>query len=384
MRTAVICLTAAAISICLASEAPGLVISCIVVDDEALALREMDLLDSLGYECGVLWIPDWPSLGYYEGWMTYVDLAGSEEDAARIACKFLWRFPDAMGTIVHEYPSSCVIAPTPDAMSDLTGLFPPTQDFMHGATLPASWEVSRDILGSDSLDEWNRSVHISQQLPGWRIEEWKDIYLGTVEVRAHRQEDPMNAQLFERECRYLREAAPELGLTVIEDSGKFVLLHSLPDHEDRNGDADFWAVLSGDSIEYGYRCRTFYGEMPYSWESIPPEARGSLLPIVFDSDEGAVDILYNRLRMDGVYDDGSMENFSYGIEYMDGWGATAYRDYRDVAIREVHREGGPGDPNTAPIVDRFRIYPCTGELLWWHPLFGEFMPYRELLIFSGE
>ncbi len=362
-------------------DAPGWVVSCRVVEDENVALREMSLLDSLGYECGVLWMPDWPSLDSYDGWMVYVGPLDSQDEAEQISFGLLWRFPDARGTIVHEYPSSCCFAPSPDSISDLTGLFPPTQDFMYSITLPGSWEVSLEVLGPDSLDEWDRPLHITQILPGWRIEKWEDIYLGTVEVRAYRQAAQINAQLFERQCRYIRDTAASLGASVFEEQGKCILLHCLPDPEERNGDTDFWAVLSGDSIEYGYRCRSFYGEMPYSWRSIPSEARESLFPLKFDSDEGAIDILYNRLMADEVYDRVSMEGFSYGIEYMDGPEPEVYRDYRDVAIREVHREGGPGDPDTAPIVDRFRIYSWTGEMLWWHPLYGEFVPYRELLTF---
>lgn len=109
-----------------------------------------------------------------------------------------------------------------------------------------------------------------------------------------------------------------------------------------------------------------------------------ILPDSLDSDEGAIEILYNRLVADSVYDRAAMEDFSYSIEYMDGCEPEVYRDYRDVAIREIHRCGGSGDPDTAPIVDRFRIYPCTGEILWWHPLYGENVPYSELLVFRGE
>jgi len=383
MRPVILFLSILIMSVPLAADAPGWVISCRVVVDEATALKEMLLLDSLGYECGVLWIPDWPSLGYYEGWMTYVGPVGSAEEVALTASRLLWRFPDAHGTIVHEDPSNCTAGARPAEMLDLTGLFPPTQDFMQGVALPSSWEVTLVDLGPDTLDEWDRPVHISQRLPGWRIEEWEDVYLGTVEVRAYREAAQVNAQLFERECRYLRESARALGATIFEQPGSHILLHRYPDPEDRNGDIDFWAVLSGDSIEYGYRCRSFYGEMPYSWRSIPSEARNSLLPQEFDSDGGAIDILYDRLLADGVYDDESMEDFSYGIEYMDGWESGVYRDYRDVAIREVHREGSPGDPNTAPVVDRFRIYSRLGEILWWHPLYGEFVPYRDLFAFRG-
>lgn len=378
MRYVLLCLLAIAASTSLGVESPGWVVSCRVVDDEVTAIREMDLLDSLGYQCGVLQMSDWVSLEGQEGWMTYVGPLASGEEASRTAAGLLWRFHDAHGTIVHQGESNCTVTAWPEEFTDLTGLFPPTQDFMLSVPLPASWDISLESCGPDSLDEWDRPVHIYGQLPGWRIDEWEDVYLGTIELRAVRLSDPMNAQIFERHCRYLREAAPDMGAVVMEEFGKFILLHVLPSDMDRNGDLDLWAVLSGDSIEYGYRCRSFFGEMPYSWNSVPLEARSSLLPVAFDSYSGALDLLIGRLLEDEVYT-GGLEDISLGIERMDGWEEGVYRDYHDVALREVHREGGPGDPITAPIVDRFRVYDRTGEILWWHPLHGEFIPYWVLL-----
>ncbi len=38
----------------------------------------------------------------------------------------------------------------------------------------------------------------------------------------------------------------------------------------------------------------------------------------------------------------------------------------DIAIRENHKDNCLGDPDTAPIVDRFRILRLTKKLLWYN------------------
>ena len=66
-------------------DAPGWIVSCRVLEEEIVALRETAMLDSLGYESGLLWIPDWPSLGSYEGWMVYVGSFEYRDEAEQAA-----------------------------------------------------------------------------------------------------------------------------------------------------------------------------------------------------------------------------------------------------------------------------------------------------------
>jgi hypothetical protein len=53
------------------------------------------------------------------------------------------------------------------------------------------------------------------------------------------------------------------------------------------------------------------------------------------------------------------------------------KTYADVAVHERHGNGCKGDPNTAPIVDRFRV-PAnkTQSLLIYDEVEGEYVPYR--------
>lgn len=376
MRT-VIAAVACLASLCLAADAPGWVVFCSVREDETAASIEAALLDSLGYDGQSLWIPDWPSLQQSEQWLVYAGGMGSAEETARTASALLWRWPEAHGEIVHEGFSRCTAAPSPSGMIGLTGFCPPMQDFMYSVSLPASWEYSVETIGDDSLEDWERPVHIRQELPGWRLEKWEDIYAGVIEFRACRDADPANAELFAGICMQLRESASALGVEVFESPGEYLLLHRLPDPVDRCGDTDFWVVLSGDSLEYGYSCRSFFGEMPDSWMSLPAGARKSLLPEACVNLQEAIRILVERLEADGAFPPPFPELVSFGPEPMDGFQEDAWRGYYDIALREAHPMDGPGDPATAPVMERFRVYARAGEILWFGMPEGRWAPYGD-------
>ena len=55
------------------------------------------------------------------------------------------------------------------------------------------------------------------------------------------------------------------------------------------------------------------------------------------------------------------------------------KNYFDFAIREKHGDGCPGDPNTAPIVDRFRVNRVTKNIQWYDPVEDELRPYKTML-----
>ncbi|MCD4702591.1 MAG: hypothetical protein K8S24_12125 [Candidatus Aegiribacteria sp.] len=272
-------------------------------------------------------------------------------------------------------------SPAPGNLTDLTGLLPPTQNFMYGVIVPESWGTEWNIRGSG--DEWEQAVQITSTPPGWILDEWEDIYVGTIELRGFTEPEDVTGE-YERVSAFLRETALELDVSVIESPGEYILLHSLPDPGDREGDVDFWIAVRGGTLEYGYRVRSFYGEMPYSWPNIPEEARVSFIPKVADSSHEAIGYLLERLLEDGVYDAVTIEDISFGVEYLDNLPANAWRDYCDIAVREVHRPGGEGDPNTAPIRNRFRVYSRGGEILWFNRVIGVFLPYSELFTFSIE
>jgi len=54
-------------------------------------------------------------------------------------------------------------------------------------------------------------------------------------------------------------------------------------------------------------------------------------------------------------------------------------DYFDFAIHEKHGGGCPGDSNTSPVVDRFRVNRLTKKIQWYEPAQGELRPYGAVL-----
>ncbi len=50
--------------------------------------------------------------------------------------------------------------------------------------------------------------------------------------------------------------------------------------------------------------------------------------------------------------------------------------YFSIAIRENHNAECPGDPATAPIVDRFRIFRITEQILWWNVVSNQYESYN--------
>jgi len=361
---------------------PVWVNACEVVEDLGDAEAILNDLAACGYQnAGYLLIPDWNSLSGHEGWLVYYGPFDSEDDASIAACRLLWKYPDIYSILVSDDPDRMTALPAPGNFADLTGLMPPTQDYIHQSTVPESWETEWKIHGYG--DEWEQSVQITSTPPGWIIDEWEDLYIGTIEMRGFTEPEDVTGE-YERVSDFLRENANKLKVNVIESPGEYILLHSLPDHGDRRGDEDFWVAIRNGTLEYGSRCRNFYGEMPYSWLNIPEEARESFLPKVADSAREAIGYLLEKLLEDSVYSTDTIENISFSLEYLDKLPENAWRDYYDIAVREVHRPGGEGDPNTAPILDRFRVYSRGGEILWWNPLIGALLPYRELFTFSIE
>lgn len=49
--------------------------------------------------------------------------------------------------------------------------------------------------------------------------------------------------------------------------------------------------------------------------------------------------------------------------------------YHDLSIKEKHAENCAGDPSTAPIVDRFRVY-SSNKILWYDLANDRFLPFK--------
>jgi hypothetical protein len=87
----------------------------------------------------------------------------------------------------------------------------------------------------------------------------------------------------------------------------------------------------------------------------------------------AVNLLYQKLESDSVYTSWTEMECLYFI-IMD-----SSSDYFDIAVHEKHDQNCPGNPNTAPRVDTFRIMRQTNEILWYNLFKDSYESYNEFL-----
>ncbi len=92
------------------------------------------------------------------------------------------------------------------------------------------------------------------------------------------------------------------------------------------------------------------------------------------TEQQALDILVARLLKDKLYD-----SWAPNLSCLFFFTEEKTNDYFDFAIREKHGGECSGDPNTAPIVDRFRVNRSTKIIQWYEPTEGEFVPYKAVL-----
>jgi hypothetical protein len=91
------------------------------------------------------------------------------------------------------------------------------------------------------------------------------------------------------------------------------------------------------------------------------------------TEQQALDVLMAKVQKDKLYDSWTtISCLSFLVE-------EKTKDYIDIAIREKHEGKCEGDPNTSPIVDRFRVHRMTKRIKWYEPAEGEFHPYRAVL-----
>ncbi len=326
-----------------------------------------------------LWILDWNSLSEYKGWMVYSGPYESGDEAASAACEFLYRFPEeAFAICVGSGEARDPIPAEAQEFDDLKGLMPDPEVPPQFGHLPREWLVEASSSDDGEVEARPRAELLKYSLSDWHLVMCIDPYIGSLETRAYRIDDYDAVAQYEFASGFLRRNAEAVGAVIFEDVDRCTIAHRLPDPGDREGDRDIWVALRNDSLEYGSRIRLFYGEMPYSWENFPGEYHSSFVPDIVNTPEEAIDFLMGVLTWSGAYSGQFPEGYSFGIAWMDNLPEDVFRDYFDIAIREVHRPGGPGDPNISPVIDRFRVY-TRGEVIWWHPLFGEFVPFEECL-----
>lgn len=88
------------------------------------------------------------------------------------------------------------------------------------------------------------------------------------------------------------------------------------------------------------------------------------------AEKEAVDLLVGKVKGDALYDYWTTPDcLDFVIE-------ETTDSHVDIAIRENHEGGCPGDPDTAPVVDRFRVVRATKEVLWYEFPEDEYVAYE--------
>ncbi|AVQ06168.1 TPA: hypothetical protein HH295_13355 [Xanthomonas vasicola pv. zeae] len=100
-----------------------------------------------------------------------------------------------------------------------------------------------------------------------------------------------------------------------------------------------------------------------------PAVTAPAAPASDDAQTRALNALEARLQSDHVYPDNC-------IGIMAEEGDAPSPESFDFAVRERHGDGCPGDPQTSPVRDRFRVQ-ADGTLLWYDVVNGDFVDYAE-------
>jgi len=360
----------------------GWVVACEVSDNQSAAsATAAELAILTNSETGILWIPDWPTLSGYNGWLVYLGPFEEEALAAEASCLLLWKYPDVYAIKVGSDGGRDTAPPEVMEYHDILGLVPPSPGYNRIPEEPEGWEIEYLTPDVGEVEEWEQPLLISSRLPGWEIEKWVDLYNGTVELRARRilesDQDPI--AIYTSASSFLKESAYMAGAAVLEEEGVYTLLHRYPDAQHRKGDCDFWVALAGDGLEYGYRVRAFYGEMIYSWPFIPESAHEeSAIPVLVGSWQEAVDYLIPILEEDGMYHPTSSQNIRFIQATLDSLPKDAYRDYYDITTSEAQNLDPIDNPDTTLLQWSFRVY-RRGEIIICNPETGIFIPYEEYI-----
>jgi hypothetical protein len=79
------------------------------------------------------------------------------------------------------------------------------------------------------------------------------------------------------------------------------------------------------------------------------------------NEDAALALLDRTLKRDHVYANRiSLDCITYGTE-------ETTDAYFQFVLREKHNAKCGGDPETSPVVDRYRVYRRSGKIEWWEP-----------------
>lgn len=87
-------------------------------------------------------------------------------------------------------------------------------------------------------------------------------------------------------------------------------------------------------------------------------------------EDAALALLERTLKHDGVYTHRiSLNCVTYGTE-------ETTNAYFQFVLRENHNAKCGGDPETSPVVDRYRVYRSSNKIEWLERIEGNWQPYN--------
>jgi hypothetical protein len=93
-----------------------------------------------------------------------------------------------------------------------------------------------------------------------------------------------------------------------------------------------------------------------------------------NTEDAAVNLLLRTLTHDHVY----AHRISLGCVRFDTEETTAA--YFQFVLREDHTGKCGGDPETSPVVDRYRVYRASGKIEWLEPIQNDWRRYNSARI----
>ena len=88
------------------------------------------------------------------------------------------------------------------------------------------------------------------------------------------------------------------------------------------------------------------------------------------NEDAAINVLIKTIKHDHVYD----KRISLNCVTFDTEETT--RIYYQVALREKHNKKCGGDPDTSPVIDRYRVGKASGKIEWYNPTEDNYEPYN--------
>ncbi|NOQ23352.1 MAG: hypothetical protein GQ565_11995 [Candidatus Aegiribacteria sp.] len=137
----------------------GWVVACEVFDNQSAASATAEELTILtNTKTGILWIPDWPALSGYNGWLVYLGPFVDETMAAEAACLLLWKYPDVYAINVGTTGGRPTAPPEVLEFHGVLGLVPPSPGYYGIPEEPEGFVIDYFTPEVVEVEEWELPI----------------------------------------------------------------------------------------------------------------------------------------------------------------------------------------------------------------------------------